>query len=195
MSGPALKQESAGLASLDRAALVMRWTDHHGRPPSCNLSRALIEKAPAFEIRCRAFGGLKASMRRALRPAPAPGDVRPRVRSVSQGARLVRAWPGRTCCQSLRKTGPRWNGRCSVRSVRPVRPGSRPPPHRAGGVMPAVPPRERTLRRPRSAEGRYRRISGPCRSRLPFISTASPSWTRFACASWRGTCSSRTWSK
>ncbi len=48
----------AGLDELDRESLIARWRAAYGAPPPRKLSRALMEKALAYEIQCRAFGGL-----------------------------------------------------------------------------------------------------------------------------------------
>jgi hypothetical protein len=87
--------EIAGLAELDRAHLVARWRRLCGRPPPSKLSRAMLEKAIAYEIQCAAFGGLSASVKRALRTAASgKGGSSTVRRPVSPGARLVREWNG-----------------------------------------------------------------------------------------------------
>lgn len=83
----------AGLAELDRESLITRWRAAYGAPPR-KLSRALLEKALAYEIQCRAFGGLSGAARRALRAAATTKGKSTGPRSLNPGARLVREWNG-----------------------------------------------------------------------------------------------------
>ena len=84
----------AGLAELDRESLITRWRAAYGAPPPRKLSRALLEKALAYEIQCRAFGGLSGAARRALRAAATTKGKSTGPRSLNPGARLVREWNG-----------------------------------------------------------------------------------------------------
>ena len=85
----------ADLADLDRASLVARWRAAYGAPPPRKLSRALLEKALAYEIQCAAFGGLPTATKRALRAAASSNGKSSTVRrSFSPGTRLVREWNG-----------------------------------------------------------------------------------------------------
>lgn len=106
----AVAREIAGLADLDREDLVARWERAYGHPPPFKLSRVLIEKALAYEIQCKAFGGLKASTRRALRQALTGARATPPARSVSPGARLIREWNGRTFEVEVVEGGFLWQG-------------------------------------------------------------------------------------
>ena len=99
MTGPADKEgevarEIAGLADLDRVNLVARWRAAYGVPPPRKLSRAMLEKALAYEIQCRAFGGLSTATKRALRMVASTKGKSTGMRPVSSGARLVREWNG-----------------------------------------------------------------------------------------------------
>ena len=87
-------REIASLAGLDRESLVTRWRVVYGTPPPDKLSRALLEKALAYEIQCAAFGGLSTATRRALRTAASSKGKTKGMRPVSRGARLVREWNG-----------------------------------------------------------------------------------------------------
>ncbi len=60
-------REIAGLDELDRESLIARWRAAYDALPPRKLSRALMEKAVAYEIQCRAFGGLLSATKRALR--------------------------------------------------------------------------------------------------------------------------------
>ena len=86
-------REVARLADLDRPHLVARWQRFYGRPPPPKLSRAMLEKAIAYEIQCKAFGGLSTATKRALR-AVASGASSIPARHVAVGARLIREWNG-----------------------------------------------------------------------------------------------------
>ncbi len=87
-------REIAGLAKLNRESLIARWRAAYGAPPPRKLSRALIEKALAYEIQCRAFGGLSGAAKRALRAAAASKDGSTGPRLLNPGARLIREWNG-----------------------------------------------------------------------------------------------------
>ncbi len=83
-------REIAGLDELDRENLIARWRAAYGAQPPRKLSRALMEKALAYEIQCRAFGGLSGAAKRALRAAAASKDGSTGPRSLNPGARLIR---------------------------------------------------------------------------------------------------------
>ncbi len=84
----------ADLAELDRENLIARWRAVYGAPPPRKLSRALLEKALAYEIQCAAFGGLSTATKRALRAAAASKDGSTGPRLLNPGARLIREWNG-----------------------------------------------------------------------------------------------------
>ena len=99
MTGPAdregeVAREIAGLAELDREDLVARWRATYWMPPPRKLSRALLEKALAYEIQCAAFGGLSTAAKRALREAAKRKSRATGTRSLNPGARLLREWNG-----------------------------------------------------------------------------------------------------
>ncbi len=83
----------ADLFELDRESLITRWRVAYGAPPR-KLSRALMEKALAYEIQCSAFGGLSGAAKRALRAAATAKGKSTGPRSLNHGARLVREWNG-----------------------------------------------------------------------------------------------------
>ena len=62
-------RELAALAEMDRVALLQRWRRAFGRDAPPRLSRALIEKAIAYNLQVEALGGLPPRTRRALRAA------------------------------------------------------------------------------------------------------------------------------
>ncbi len=84
----------ADLAELDRESLITRWRIAYGAPPPRKLSRALMEKALAYEIQCAAFGGLSGAAKRALQAAAATKGKSTGSRPLNPGARLIREWNG-----------------------------------------------------------------------------------------------------
>lgn len=104
----AVARDIVGLADLDRAELVARWQDLFGAPPPKSLSQALLCKAQAHDMQCRAFGGLTPVTRRALRQALEKGNPSAPNRTIAPGARLVREWHGRTHEVEVVENGFRW---------------------------------------------------------------------------------------
>ena len=101
----------AGLADLDRPHLVARWQCFYGRPPPPKLSRAMLEKAIAYEIQCAAFGGISTAVKRALRAAVSgDGASSAHRRHVAAGARLVREWNGLVHEVDVVEGGYLWQG-------------------------------------------------------------------------------------
>ncbi len=87
-------RELAALAELDRTALLERWRAAFGRGAPPRLSRALMEKAIAYEIQVKAYGGLSARTIRVLKAAAKRKAVPASRRSPGRGTRLVREWNG-----------------------------------------------------------------------------------------------------
>ena len=100
----------AGLADLGRDELAARWESAFGRPAPFKLSRALIEKALAYEIQRKAFGGLSRSTRKALRHAVGAEQRSATTRRAKPGARLIREWNGRTYEVDVLDGGFEWEG-------------------------------------------------------------------------------------
>jgi hypothetical protein len=92
--GARIEREIAALEALDRSALLQRWRSAFGRDAPPRLSRTLIEKAIAYDMQVRAFGGLSARTIRALKSAAKPAAAPASNRPPSRGARLVREWNG-----------------------------------------------------------------------------------------------------
>jgi Protein of unknown function (DUF2924) len=105
-----LARELAALAELDRTALLQRWRRAFGREAPPRLSRVLMEKAIAYEVQAKAFGGLPARTRRALRAA-AKADPRSSLNNLpSRGTRLVREWHGTRHEVEVLEDGYLWRG-------------------------------------------------------------------------------------
>jgi hypothetical protein len=87
-------REIADLSDLNRENLIARWCAIYGVPPPRKLSRALLEKALAYEIQCATFGGLSGTAKRALQEAVKTKGRATGTRLLNPGARLVREWNG-----------------------------------------------------------------------------------------------------
>lgn len=121
MSGQAhnaIAREIEALTDLPRQALVESWTKAYGRLPPKGTSRRLLERAVAYQIQARAFGGLKPKFRRELlriancRNGDASAEIEPSKPSGSAlrpGMRLVREWNGRTHTVEVNAKGFVWN--------------------------------------------------------------------------------------
>ena len=106
----AVARAIAGLADLERDDLVARWESTFGRPAPFKLSRALIEKALAYEIQRKAFGGLPRSTHKAQRQALGAEPESKPARRAAPGTRLVREWNGKTYEVDVIDGGFLWDG-------------------------------------------------------------------------------------
>jgi hypothetical protein len=103
-------RELAALTEMDRAALLQRWRRAFGREAPPRLSRTLMEKAIAYDLQVKAFGGLPARTRRALRAA-AKADGRSSLSKLpSRGTRLIREWHGTVHEIEVLEDGYLWRG-------------------------------------------------------------------------------------
>ena len=103
-------RELAVLAKLDRTALLERWRRAFGRDAPPRLSRSLMEKAIAYDLQTKAFGGLSSRTRRALRAA-AKADGRSSLSKLpSRGTRLIREWHGTVHEVEVLEDGYLWRG-------------------------------------------------------------------------------------
>ncbi len=92
--GARIEREIAALDALDRSALLQSWRSAFGREAPPRLSRPLMEKAIAYDMQVRAYGGLPARTIRALKAAAKTEAVAASRRPPSRGTRLVREWNG-----------------------------------------------------------------------------------------------------
>jgi hypothetical protein len=94
--GAEVGDKIALLPRLSRAELAARWTAIFGSSPPKGVKRGLLERACAYEVQAKAFGGLKRSVRRSLLAKAAGKPTKPsRPRhALRPGARLVREWHG-----------------------------------------------------------------------------------------------------
>ena len=103
-------RELAILAELDRTALLQRWRMAFGREAPPRLSRALMQKAIAYEVQVEAFGGLPARTRRALRAAAKANGKLALSNLPSRGTRLIREWHGTVHEVEVLEDGYLWRG-------------------------------------------------------------------------------------
>ena len=93
----AMRDRLEALTEIDRSACLKMWREIFAAPPAKYLSQQFMQKAIAYELQCRAFGGVSKSTSRVL-VAVANGKkatLAP-VRTTTPGARLLREWNGRT---------------------------------------------------------------------------------------------------
>lgn len=113
----AIAAELAAIRNLSRAQLIERWVTRYRRPPPKGISRRLLEYSAAYQTQVKAYGGLRASVKRKLaratpekkakgRPAKAPR----RNRRLTPGTRLVREWHGVTHTVEVLKQGYTYDG-------------------------------------------------------------------------------------
>lgn len=99
----------ADLETMDRADLIGAWTQTLRTPVPKGLSKTLLRRFLATEIQNRQFGGLPASLRKAL-SRPADQVVRPRSDGLRPGGRLLREWNGVTHVVEITHDGYVWQG-------------------------------------------------------------------------------------
>jgi hypothetical protein len=105
-----VERELAALAELDRTALLQRWRTAFGREAPPGLSRALMEKAIAYDLQVKAFGGLSVRTRRTLRAAAKSDRKSVLSKLPSCGTRLVREWHGALHEVEVLEDGYLWGG-------------------------------------------------------------------------------------
>ncbi len=105
-----VERELAALAELDRTALLQRWRTAFGREAPPRLSRTLMEKAIAYDLQVKAFGGLPARTRRTLRAAAKAEGRSSFSKLPSRGTRLIRAWHGTVHEVEVLEDGYLWRG-------------------------------------------------------------------------------------
>jgi hypothetical protein len=102
------------LAGLDRDGLKRLWEETLGSPPPLYLSPEFMSRVIAYEWQVKAFGGLTATERRALKLI-AEGKRGPEAAAAalgpSSGAQIVREWNGRTYRIEVLPDGYRFDGR------------------------------------------------------------------------------------
>lgn len=105
-----VERELAALAEMDRSALLQRWRMAFGRDAPPRLSRPLMEKAIAYDLQVKAFGGLSVRTRRALRAAARADGKSTLTNMPSCGTRLIREWHGTVHEVEVLEDGYLWRG-------------------------------------------------------------------------------------
>ena len=80
-----VEKEIANLGGLLRSELSERWEAIYGVPPPKGARRVLLERAIAWHIQAKVFGGLKKETSRVLLHAPA-GRLRTGPKRISPSA-------------------------------------------------------------------------------------------------------------
>lgn len=122
-----MRQQVDNLAKLSRAELAERWHGHYGCPPPKGIKRSLLQRALAWHIQAKAFGGIDRRTLRILRDAGSESfsdrrDQRQRpdtdkgrrksasARPLLTGTRLIRDWHGSTHVVDVVEGGFVWRG-------------------------------------------------------------------------------------
>ena len=103
------------LCDLSRTDLIERWKKKYRYPPPKGIKRGLLERAVAYQLQARKFGGLKPETGKALLAIAAgtehqvsqTGSLQP---NLKPGTRLVREWHGKPYQVIVTDTGFEWDG-------------------------------------------------------------------------------------
>jgi hypothetical protein len=124
--GDELQQEVAAIGDLSRVELAARWKLIYRTEPPKGARRPLLERAIAWDIQAKVFGGLSPSAKRTLEQAvrnerqniahgaglasSSTQNGADRRRLPSPGMRLVREWGGKTHIVEVTDGGYLWEG-------------------------------------------------------------------------------------
>lgn len=110
MNQTRVEADVAAIRDRIRVHLVDAWRRAYGTSPATGLSSALMRKALAWEGQSKAYGGLSAQTKRALKAALAPAGTAAPAARPSEGSRLVREWNGAVYEVEVLADGFRWRG-------------------------------------------------------------------------------------
>lgn len=99
----------AGIAEMDRKALLVVWTEVIGGAPPRRLSRAFLRRILAFEVQAKQQGGLSDARRKQL-AGIAAGKHRSTSPKLRPGGRLIREWNGVSHVVDVTEDGYLWRG-------------------------------------------------------------------------------------
>jgi hypothetical protein len=119
-----IEAEVAAVGDFTRDELAAGWLKIYGVPAPKGARRVFLERAIAWHIQAKAFGGIGKEAQRSLFKASATqsaridtagsNEVRERSRSSrplpSAGARIIREWHGKTHVVDVVATGYIWEG-------------------------------------------------------------------------------------
>ena len=83
------------LETMDRAGLILAWSNTFSAPAPKGLSRSFLRRFLAFELQARQLGNLPKSVQKAL-AGDAGQRSRPQTPALMPGGRLIREWTGVT---------------------------------------------------------------------------------------------------
>ena len=123
-----IDQEIGQVADLSRAELVENWRKMFKAPPPKGIKRGLLERARAYRLQVRSFGGLKSTTRKRLLAIAKNGNVaksappergdesvtdgrRRGSATLTPGMRLIREWNGTVHRIDVVDGGFSWNGK------------------------------------------------------------------------------------
>lgn len=98
----------AEIEAMDRAALLVAWSETFGAPVPKNLSQAFMRRFLAFEAQARRKGGLPARVRREL-ARDGERKTKPKSPALKPGGRLIREWNGVSHVVDVAENGFLWN--------------------------------------------------------------------------------------
>ncbi|MDB5660457.1 MAG: hypothetical protein JWS10_3072 [Cypionkella sp.] len=101
----------AGIAAMNRDALVQHWPGLMGSQVPKGLSQPLMRRYLAFAVQARGSGGLPKALK--MRLAKNETDkIRMKAPAMRPGGRLLREWNGVTHVVDVTADGYLWQGKC-----------------------------------------------------------------------------------
>lgn len=103
----------ATIESMDRAALLLLWSELIGSAPPPSMSQPLLRRLLAWELQAKVQGGLPSAMRAKLdsfSAAQAKGTTRSPAPRLKAGGRFLREWNGVTHVVDVVEEGFLWCG-------------------------------------------------------------------------------------
>jgi hypothetical protein len=106
-------EEIGRLAGLSRSELAERWQAIFGSVPPKGVKRGLLERACAYDIQAKAFGGLRRPTKKSLAAVADGGALKapPSKLGLKPGSHLLREWHGVVHRAEVTHDGILWNGR------------------------------------------------------------------------------------
>lgn len=94
-SDTVIDQRWAELASMNRSALRVAWTQAFNNAPPHFLSMNFMRKALIWNTQCKRYGGISADLKRALKSAAGGKSLQTPASAIRTGTQLIREWNGR----------------------------------------------------------------------------------------------------
>jgi hypothetical protein len=99
----------AGIAAMERDALLHLWPDLMAGPPPKGLSQPFLRRFLAFALQARDQGGLPKALKARLAKTES-GKARAKAPALRPGGRLLREWNGVTHVVDVTADGFLWQG-------------------------------------------------------------------------------------